>query len=273
VGLPALQEVSARAAKGTRAARALGEAPQQPTRCTGDAGSRARRGRAERGKGCGIIISEERYAEMQREAEEELRLQREAEEAAHRRAEQVRRAHFLPHCARPACLNAPAERLARSKRQGSARKQGARRKRARSSGAGWGRAPAATTASCRARTATATGKRATWPWMETGRTSTRCRPKTSMCEVLLRAFCGREPLFSLRLRSAHTARAQERQRALANMVGVGPARAVAKDAIEVRRAPAIGFLTLQEVDMVLKGAFRCPRGDGLEGEARMFRPC
>jgi hypothetical protein len=203
---------------------------------------------------------------MHREAEEELRLQREAEEAAHRRAEQVR-AQFPPNCARPACLNASAERLARSKRQGSARKQGARRKRARSSGAGWGRTPVATTASCRARTATATGKRATWPWMETGRTSTRCRPKTSMCEVFLRAFCGREP--SLR----HSARAQERQSALSNMVGVGPARTVAKDAIEVRRAPAIGLLTLQEVDMVLKGAFRCPRGDALEGEARMFRPC
>ena len=41
--------------------------------------------RSERGKGCGVIITEERYAEMKEEIEEELR----AEEAAKRRAEKV----------------------------------------------------------------------------------------------------------------------------------------------------------------------------------------
>jgi len=40
----------------------------------------------ERGKGCGVIVSEERYAELKSEIEEERRL---VEEAAKRRAEQV----------------------------------------------------------------------------------------------------------------------------------------------------------------------------------------
>ena len=36
--------------------------------------------------------------------------------------------------------------------------------------------------------------------------------------------------------------------------------AVAKDDIQARRLPVIGFLSLQAVDMVLKGAFIAPRG-------------
>jgi len=35
---------------------------------------------------------------------------------------------------------------------------------------------------------------------------------------------------------------------------------VAKDDIQARRLPVIGFLSLQAVDMVLKGAFIAPRG-------------
>ena len=36
---------------------------------------------------------------------------------------------------------------------------------------------------------------------------------------------------------------------------------VAKEVIQVHRSPVIGFLSLQAVDMVLKGAFVTPRGD------------
>jgi hypothetical protein len=92
--------------------------------------------RAERGKGCGCIISEERYAEMQREVEEELQLQRAAEEAAHRRAEQVHRAESPPAAVRcralcqcPALLSAPLRVLpgARGERARGSRARGERR--------------------------------------------------------------------------------------------------------------------------------------------------